>query len=113
VTFVPVLDRYLMAYTAFGTDGPRIAVAHSQDGYRWERLGLASFAPDLPQGDDKDGVFSRAGALANGVSSLAIYHRADVAALDDGGRGAVPTLLALAPYERECTRIGYIPLEPG
>ena len=113
VTFVPVLDRYLMAYTAFGTDGPRIAVAHSQDGYRWERLGLASFAPDLPQGDDKDGVFFPEPVLSpNGVRSLAIYHRPMLRLSTMDGRGAVPTLLALAPYERECTRIGYIPLEP-
>ena len=57
VTFVPVLDRYVMAYTAFGPDGPRIAIALSVDGHRWERLGLVRFAPELHQGDDKDGAF--------------------------------------------------------
>jgi len=113
VTFVPVLDRYLMAYTAFGPDGPRIAIAHSQDGYRWERLGLVSFAPDLPQGDDKDGVFFPEPVLSpNGVRSLALYHRPMLRLSTMDGRGAVPTLLALAPHERECTRIAYIPLQP-
>jgi predicted GH43/DUF377 family glycosyl hydrolase len=28
------------------------------------------------------------------------------------GRSAIPTLLDLAPEERECTRIAYVPLEP-
>ena len=46
-TFVPVLDRYVMAYTAFGPAGPRIALALSQDGYDWERLGLMRF--DSPE----------------------------------------------------------------
>jgi predicted GH43/DUF377 family glycosyl hydrolase len=113
VTFVPVLDRYLMAFTAFGPDGPRIAVAQSQDGYRWERLGLVSFAPDLPQGDDKDGVFFPEPVISpNGVPSLALYHRPMLRLSTMDGRGALPTLLALAPQERECTRIAYIPLEP-
>jgi predicted GH43/DUF377 family glycosyl hydrolase len=112
VTFVPVLDRYLMAYTAFGPDGPRIAVAQSSDGYRWERLGVVSFAPDLPQGDDKDGVFFPEPVISpNGVRSLALYHRPMLRLSTMDGRGAVPTLLALAPQERECTRIGYVPLD--
>ena len=112
VTFVPVLDRYLMAYTAFGPDGPRIAVASSQDGYHWERLGLMTFAPDLPQGDDKDGVFFPEPVLSpNGVRSLALYHRPMLRLSTMDGRGAVPTLLALDPHDRECTRIGYIPLD--
>jgi predicted GH43/DUF377 family glycosyl hydrolase len=113
VTFVPVLDRYLMVYTSFGPDGPRIAIAHSQDGYRWERLGLVSFAPDLPQGDDKDGVFFPEPVVSpSGVPSLALYHRPMLRLSTMDGRGAVPTLLALDPHERECTRIAYIPLEP-
>jgi predicted GH43/DUF377 family glycosyl hydrolase len=113
VTFVPALDRYLMAYTAFGPDGPRIAVAHSTDGYRWERLGLVTFAPDLPQGDDKDGVFFPEPVLSpNGVLSLALYHRPMLRLSTIDGRGAIPTLLSLEPHERECTRIAYVPFEP-
>ncbi|HMC47166.1 MAG TPA: hypothetical protein VKJ77_17750, partial [Caballeronia sp.] len=58
VTFVPVLNRFVMVYTAFGPRGPRITIALSDDGYTWERLGLVDFtAPDLPHGDDKDGMF--------------------------------------------------------
>ena len=113
VTFIPVLDRYAMAYTAFGPDGPRIAVALSQDGYRWERLGLVRFAPGLHQGDDKDGVFFPEPVLSpDGVRSIALYHRPMLRLSTMDGRGAIPTLLDLRPEERECTRIAYIPLEP-
>jgi beta-1,2-mannobiose phosphorylase / 1,2-beta-oligomannan phosphorylase len=113
VTFVPVLDRYVMAYTAFGVDGPRIAIALSVDGYRWECLGLVRFAAGLHQGDDKDGVFFPEPVLSpDGVRSLALYHRPMLRLSTMDGRGAIPTLLDLPPEERECTRIGYIPLEP-
>jgi len=40
VTFVPAIDRYVMAYTAYGPSGPRIAVAVSDDAHQWERVGL-------------------------------------------------------------------------
>ena len=113
VTFVPVLDRYVMAYTGFGPDGPRIAIALSHDGLRWERLGLVRFAPGLAQGDDKDGVFFPEPVTSPaGVLSLALYHRPMLRLSTMDGRGAIPTLLDLPPYERECTRIAYVPLEP-
>jgi predicted GH43/DUF377 family glycosyl hydrolase len=113
VTFVPVLDRFVMAYTAFGPQGPRIAVALSNDGYHWERLGLVRFGPALPQGDDKDGVFFPEPVISpSGVRSLALYHRPMLRLSTMDGRGAIPTLLDLPPEERECTRIGYIPLAP-
>jgi predicted GH43/DUF377 family glycosyl hydrolase len=114
VTFVPALDRYVMAYTAFGPDGPRIAVALSQDGYRWERLGPMRFAPGLHQGDDKDGVFFPEPVISpSGVRSLALYHRPMMRLSTLDGRGAIPTLLDLPPEERESTRIAYVPLAPA
>jgi predicted GH43/DUF377 family glycosyl hydrolase len=113
VTFIPVLERYVMAYTAFGPHGPRIAVALSRDGYQWERLGLVRFAADLQQGDDKDGVFFPEPVISpNGVRSLALYHRPMLRLSTMDGRGAIPTLLDLPPEERECTRIAYVPLDP-
>jgi predicted GH43/DUF377 family glycosyl hydrolase len=113
VTFVPVLDRYVMAYTAFGPDGPRIAIALSVDGHRWERLGLVRFAPELHQGDDKDGAFFPEPVISpGGVRSLALYHRPMLRLSTMDGRGAIPTLLDLPPEERECMRIGYVPLDP-
>ena len=113
VTFVPVLDRYVMAYTAFGPAGPRIAIALSDDGYDWQRLGLMRFAPGLPSGDDKDGAFFPEPVISPaGVRSLAIYHRPMLRLSTLDGRGAIPTLLELPPEERESTCIGYIPLDP-
>src|SRR5680860_1064223 len=41
VTFVEPLRRYIMTYTAHSADGPRIALAISEDLFRWQRLGLA------------------------------------------------------------------------
>jgi beta-1,2-mannobiose phosphorylase / 1,2-beta-oligomannan phosphorylase len=113
VTFVPVLDKYVMAYTAFGPVGPRIGIALSDDGYAWTRLGQVRFAADLPQGDDKDGAFFPEPVISpGGVPSLALYHRPMLRLSTMDGRGAIPTLLDLPPAERESTRIGYIPLAP-
>jgi predicted GH43/DUF377 family glycosyl hydrolase len=43
VTYVAPLKCYLMTYTAFSMEGPRIAFAMSHDLLTWRRLGLASF----------------------------------------------------------------------
>jgi predicted GH43/DUF377 family glycosyl hydrolase len=114
VTFIAALDQYVMAYTAFGPGGPRIAFALSPDGFAWERLGLADFsAPGLPSGDDKDAAFFPEPVLSpKGVPSLAFYHRPmlHVSAID--GFAAVTFILDLPPEQRECTRIAYVPLEP-
>lgn len=114
VTFVPAIDCYVMAYTAFGPLGPRIAFALSADGYAWERLGLADFsAPGLPSGDDKDGAFFPEPVRSpSGVLSLAFYHRPMLRLSTLNGRAAIPTILELPPADRESTRIAYVPLEP-
>jgi predicted GH43/DUF377 family glycosyl hydrolase len=113
VTFVPVLERYVMMYTAFGPAGPRVTIALSQDGYNWTRLGQVDFgAHGLPVGDDKDGVFFPEPVRSpSGVVSLAFYHRPmkKVSTLD--GHAAIPHLLSLQPTERESTCIAYVPLD--
>src|SRR5450432_1777928 len=38
ITFVEPLRRYMMAYTAFSPQGPRIALAVSEDLFHWQRL---------------------------------------------------------------------------
>src|SRR5580693_4911076 len=43
ITFVEPLRRYLMTYTAFSSQGPRIAFALSADLFHWQRLGLATY----------------------------------------------------------------------
>ncbi|GAC1306120.1 MAG: glycosidase [Vulcanimicrobiaceae bacterium] len=115
VTFVPVLDVYVMCYTAYGPAGPRIAFAVSHDGYAWERLGLADFsAPGVPNGDDKDAAFFPEPVVSpRGVPSLAFYHRPmlHVSAVDSCA--AIPIILGMPPRDRECTRIAYVPLEPA
>ena len=113
VTFVPVLDKYVMAYTAFGPEGPRVSLAVSEDGYKWQRLGRMKFVGELmPVGDDKDGVFFPEPVTSpSGVKSLAMYHRPmlHISALD--GHAAIPTILEMDPEDRECIRIAYIPLD--
>jgi beta-1,2-mannobiose phosphorylase / 1,2-beta-oligomannan phosphorylase len=113
VTFIPALDAYVMTYTAFGPLGPRIAIALSQDGHTWERLGLVDFsAPGLPCGDDKDAAFFPEPVISPaGVKSFAFYHRPmlHVSAVD--GRAAIPLILALPPEDREAIRIAYVPYE--
>jgi beta-1,2-mannobiose phosphorylase / 1,2-beta-oligomannan phosphorylase len=114
VTFVPALDVYLMAYTAFGPDGPRVAFAQSHDALWWERLGLADFsATGVGPQDDKDAAFFPEPVLSpRGVLSLAFYHRPmlHISAVD--GQAAIPMILSLKPCDRESVRIAYVPLEP-
>ena len=113
VTFVPVLERYVMAYTAFGPNGPRIVFAISTDAYSWERLGLVDFTTHgLPNGDDKDGVFFPEPVRSpSGVLSLAFYHRPMKKLSTMDGHAAIPSLLGLPPSQRESTCIAYVPLD--
>jgi predicted GH43/DUF377 family glycosyl hydrolase len=48
ITFVPELDQYVIAYTAFGKVGPGVSLALTKDFVTFERLGLSM------QPDDKD-----------------------------------------------------------
>lgn len=114
VTFVNVLDQYVMAYTAFGPQGPRIAIALSHDGYEWERIGLLHFdKPGMHLGDDKDAAFFPAPVLSpNGVLSLALYHRPMLHLSAVDGRAAIPMIERMPFADRESIRLAYIPLEP-
>jgi predicted GH43/DUF377 family glycosyl hydrolase len=69
-----------MTYSAFSAEGPRIALAMSEDLFQWERLGLATFAPyhgiQLGDVDDKDAsLFPIAVPNPSGKPELAILHR--------------------------------------
>jgi predicted GH43/DUF377 family glycosyl hydrolase len=80
VTFVEPLGRYVMTYTAFSPNGPRIALAVSEDLFHWERIGLASFRSykgiDFDAVDDKDAsVFPVAVPNPSGRPELALLHR--------------------------------------
>ncbi|MGB6875839.1 MAG: hypothetical protein WBD87_07365 [Candidatus Acidiferrales bacterium] len=80
ITFVEPLQRYIMAYTAFSPQGPRIALALSADLFHWQRLGLATFGPyhgiEIGDEDDKDAsLFPIAIPNPSGHPELAILHR--------------------------------------
>jgi predicted GH43/DUF377 family glycosyl hydrolase len=112
VTFVPVLDCYVMAYTAFGPQGPRIAIALSDDAIEWKRLGLMKFdRPGMSIGDDKDAAFFPEPVTSpSGEPSLAFYHRPMLHLSAVDGRAAIP-MIERMPYEdRESIRIGYVSL---
>ena len=114
VTFIEVLDQYVMAYTAFGPAGPRIAIALSSDAQRWERLGLLEFnRPGMHVGDDKDAAFFPEPVVSpGGVLSLAFYHRPMLHLSAVDGRAAIPMIEKMPFADRESIRMGYIPLEP-
>jgi predicted GH43/DUF377 family glycosyl hydrolase len=57
ITYLPELGRYVMAYTAYGRLGPRVALAVSSDLEQWERLGLVRFGDELDSCDNKDAAF--------------------------------------------------------
>ncbi len=80
ISFVVPLQRYVMTYTAYSPDGPRIALALSKDLFHWQRLGLASFRPyngiEFHGVDNKDAsVFPMAIPDPSGKPALAILHR--------------------------------------
>jgi len=93
VTFLEPLKRYIMAYTAFSSLGPRIAMAESEDLFHWKRLGLATYAHwhgiDLSSVDDKDAsLFPVAIPNSSGKLELGMLHR--------------PLFLGTRPEETAC-----------
>jgi predicted GH43/DUF377 family glycosyl hydrolase len=81
VTFVEPLGWYVMSYTAFAPQGPRIALAISKDLFHWQRLGLVNFT-NYYHGRDPDGVDDKDASLfpvaipnPSGRPELAILHR--------------------------------------
>ncbi len=80
ITFVEPLQRYVMTYTALSPEGPRIALAVSEDLFHWQRLGLATFRPydgiEFDGVDNKDAsVFPVAIPDPSGQPAMAILHR--------------------------------------
>lgn len=80
VTYVPLLDRYIMTYTALSNLGARVALAMSRDLFTWERLGLADFTfehgIDWNEHIDKDGILFPEPVLdPHGKPALALIHR--------------------------------------
>ncbi|MBV8531285.1 MAG: glycosidase [Candidatus Eremiobacteraeota bacterium] len=115
VTYLEVIESYVMAYTAFGPDGPRIALAISDDAYHWRRLGLVRFAGTANViGDDKDAAFFPEPVISpTGRRSLAFYHRPMLHLSSVDGRAAIPMIERMPFEDRESIRIAYVPLGPA
>ncbi|HEY1656683.1 MAG TPA: hypothetical protein VGF86_16380 [Candidatus Tumulicola sp.] len=113
VTYVPAIGAYVMAYTAFGPDGPRVAIAVSQDARRWERLGLVRFEDaGVIIGDDKDAAFFPEPVTSPaGRTSLAFYHRPMLHLSAVDGRASLPMIERMPFEDRESIRIAYVPLD--
>jgi predicted GH43/DUF377 family glycosyl hydrolase len=112
VTFVPAIDRYVMAYVAFGPRGPEVALALSDDGLRWTRLGLVQFQGSDAQFADKDAAFFPEPVVSPaGAESLAFYHRPTLQLSVQNVREALATIESLPPSRREGIAIGYIPFD--
>lgn len=112
VTYVAVLDAYVMAYVAFGPRGPEVALAISHDGVAWERLGLVCFRDDDAPFADKDAAFFPDPVRSpSGVESLAFYHRPTLALPVDDAQSAIAAIKALPPEKRESISIAYVPLD--
>jgi predicted GH43/DUF377 family glycosyl hydrolase len=81
VVYVPLLETYVMTYTAFVPYEPRVAMAVSGDLLTWRRLGLVRYevrtgGPDLNRCGNKDAALIPEAVLdPQGVPSLAILHR--------------------------------------
>jgi predicted GH43/DUF377 family glycosyl hydrolase len=80
IAFVEPLQHYIMTYTAFSAQGPRIALALSADLFHWQRIGLATFGRyhgiEIGAVDDKDAsVFPIPIPNPFGHPELAMLHR--------------------------------------
>jgi predicted GH43/DUF377 family glycosyl hydrolase len=80
ISFFEPHRQYVMTYTAWSPNGPRVAMAVSKDLRNWRRLGLIVSTPhdgmDAAHVDDKDAcIFPRAVENPSGHPSLALLHR--------------------------------------
>lgn len=115
ITFLEPLQRYVMTYTAFSSDGPRIALAMSDDLFHWERLGLATFEPyhglDFNGVNNKDAlIFPVAVPDPEGRPAMAMIHRPLFPGTAAPEIAAEPAGRAI-DLDRESIWIAYCPLD--
>jgi predicted GH43/DUF377 family glycosyl hydrolase len=118
ITYVPLLDRYVMTYTALSNMGPRIALAISYDLFRWQRLGLADFTPehraDWNAQSDKDAlIFPEPIPDPNGKPSIGLVHRPTclVTRVDGTVDRLIPDVPECVDDSRESMWISYADLD--
>lgn len=112
VTFVPAIDRFVMAYVALGPRAPEVAIAVSKDGLRWERLGLLRFdSRNEPFADKDAAIFPEPVRSPSGVPSLAFYHRPTLQLPGRDLKSAIAAIKSLPPERREGIAIAYVPLD--
>ena len=112
VTYLPEIGYFVMAYTAFGPRGARVAVAISEDAYVWRRLALVRFPSGaLNQVDNKDAAFFPESVWSpSGVRSFAFFHR-PMRPETINGQTPISVMSSLPPEEREAACIAYVPVE--
>jgi predicted GH43/DUF377 family glycosyl hydrolase len=113
VTYIAALDRYVMAYVAFGPHGPDVALAVSTDGDAWQRVGLMCLQKHRTRFADKDAAFFPEPVLSpRGIPSLALYHRPMLwPSLRKHGKAATRVLSKRSPEHREGIAIAYVSLD--
>lgn len=119
VTFIAAIDAYVMAYTAFGPFGPRPALAVSDDGRQWRRLGMLrhryepdAIGTDLNLYPNKDAVwFPEPVSGPDGAASLAMLHRPtwDLTGMSAVSYDATPVTGVRDP--RPSIWVSYVPLD--
>lgn len=115
ISFVEPLRRYVMTYTAFSADGPRIALAVSEDLFHWERLGLVTFKPedglDFNGVNNKDAlIFPVAVPDPGGRPAMAMIHRPLFPGTAAQETATGPTRRKI-DRDRESLWIAYCPLD--
>jgi beta-1,2-mannobiose phosphorylase / 1,2-beta-oligomannan phosphorylase len=114
ITFVNALGKYIMAYTAYGPLGPRIALACSENLLTWHRIGPVQFTymqglhVDFNLYDNKDAcLFPQPVRDPHGELALAMIHRPSNT---QGGLHKQVVVPRGVPDERPSMWISYCPL---
>jgi beta-1,2-mannobiose phosphorylase / 1,2-beta-oligomannan phosphorylase len=116
VVYMPLLNCFVMTYTAYVPHEPRIAIAVSQDLLVWQRLGVVRFeavagGPDLNECGNKDAAFfPDVIADPEGVPSLGILHRPTTRIRFDYG-GSDVTKPPSGEETRESIWISYVAVD--
>ncbi|HVA93218.1 MAG TPA: glycosidase [Chloroflexota bacterium] len=100
VTYLACIGVYVMAYTALGPSGPRVALASSRDLRTWSRHGLVDFGAEhgveFNQYVDKDAMLLPGIVRGpDGTLALAMLHRPIYETYDAANAWCVPAPLPI------------------